>query len=74
MKLPVELVKIKVDTVFKIRAVCVAFIVLFPLMASNMFDVNSQGSDFQSFAFAVGIILPLGGFWYANKLSKRIFE
>jgi hypothetical protein len=70
MKLPSSVGKIKIDSVFKIRLAAVLFIIFYPYLATSMFDVNNQGMLFVDLAFAVGVIIPLGGLWYANKLKN----
>ena len=55
----------------KIQLSCVAFIILYPAFLMIFFDLKNQLSWFENFAFGIGVIIPLFGFWYARKISNK---
>jgi hypothetical protein len=56
---------------FKLRLSAIAFILLFPLIADVLFDVNSLNQTTQDIFMLIGLIIPLAIFFYTSKLTEK---
>jgi hypothetical protein len=56
---------------FQLRISAIGFILLFPLIADVVFDVNSLNQLTQDIFMVIGIIIPLAVFFYTSKINKE---